>query len=224
MVQMKCSFLSIVILSLTAAALAGMTFDDIEMWVGEGSNQAALVIDWNDGESELVKVWGFRWDGTATGADMLLAVCQADASLYVMAANVPGEGVAFGGFGYDSDADGVFNIVKSGSTSSFDTNGYMAVASDIYFDGWIAEDSGDNWAGGWFDDGFWGYYGTQGGAWDWPGVGAVGRTLTNGSWDGWSWNAAPDWWGGDPSVVVAVPEPATLALLGAGLCFVRKRK
>lgn len=212
------------VLLISVSGFSAMTLDDIDVWVGTGTNRAALVIDWNDGESELVKVWGFRWDGTATGADMVMAVCQADASLYVMATNVLSEGVAFGGFGYDRDADGVFDITKAGSTSSFDAYGYMEVATDVAFDGWSAADAGDNWAGGWFEDGYWGYYGTQGGAWNWPGVGASRRTLTNGSWDGWSWNAAPGWWGGDPSITVAVPEPATLALIGAGLLLARRKK
>ena len=223
---MKSSFMSMVVLLVTVSSFAGMTFNDVDFWVGEGANQAVLVVDWNDGPSELVKVWGFRWDGTATGADMLLAVCEADSLLYTMGTDVPGKGIAFGGIGYDRDVDSIFDIAKIGSTSNFDTNGYMAVTSDTEFDGWSIVDADDNWAGGWWTDGFWGYSYIEAGSATWTGslVGASGRTLTDGCWDGWSWGAAPGWYGGDPSVTVTVPEPISLVLFGAGLFLARKRK
>ena len=48
------------------------TFDDIEFWVGTGANRAALVIDWLENSNEPpALVWGYRWNGTATGRDML---------------------------------------------------------------------------------------------------------------------------------------------------------
>lgn len=221
--MMKKSLFSVIIALAVVPVFAGMTFDDIDFWVGEGANQAALVIDWNDGESELVKIWGFRWDGLATGTDMIQAVCQADPELYAMG-SVGGFGLAIGGLGYNKNADGVFNITKPGQTSSFDAGGYMTVVN-YAFDGWIAADVDDNWAGGWESDGFWGYYITEGGPWQSPAYGASGRTLRNGSWDGWSWGAAENlWYGGDPSVTVAIPEPVTILLLCAGACLIPRRK
>ena len=47
------------------------SFDDINYWVGEGENEAALVIDWNDAKAPQSLVWGYRWSDTATGEDML---------------------------------------------------------------------------------------------------------------------------------------------------------
>ena len=41
---------------------------DIQLWAGTGANEAAMVIDWNDGKSDESLVWGYRWDGSATGA------------------------------------------------------------------------------------------------------------------------------------------------------------
>ncbi len=220
---MKSSFLSTLVLLTVATGFTGMTFDDIDTWVGSGSNQAALVIDWNDGQSELVKVWGFRWDGDAYGTDMIQAACQADSELYAMG-SVSSYGLTIGGLGYDKDGDGVFDITKTDETSNFDAGGYMTVANNA-FDGWSAIDTGDNWVGGWMSDGFWGYYITEGGVWQSPAFGASGRLLQNGSWDGWSWGSSSSGWnGGVPSVAVAVPEPISLILFGAGLVLARKRK
>lgn len=221
---MKSNIVCVMVLVLSLTSFAGMTFEDIDVWVGQGQNEAALVIDWNDGQDELVKVWGFRWDGTATGADMLLAVCQADASLYTMGVNVAGLGIAFGGIGYDVDADG-FDITKDGVTSNFDAYGFMQIVQDTEFDSWTSTDADDNWSSGWWSDGFWGYSYINPGLSDWTGsmVGASSRTLADGSWDGWSWGSAENgWYGGNPSVIV--PEPLTFVLLGAGMLLARKRQ
>jgi hypothetical protein len=216
---MKSSFNCMVVLLASAVGFANMTFDDIDVWTGTGANQAALVIDWNDGPSELVKVWGFRWDGTATGADMLRAVCAADPDFYAMG-YATGSGIVFGGFGYNTDADENFDITNGTSMGSF-IDGYMAV-NNYEFDGWHAADAADNWAGGWWVDGFWSYNVFQDGVWGWPGgSGASDRTLQNGSWDGWSW--APDFNMTAPSVT-PVPEPAAITLLAAGLLMMRSRK
>ena len=223
---MKSYIVCAMILLLAVTGLAGMTFEDIDMWVGQGQNEAALVIDWNDGSAELVKVWGFRWDGTATGADMLMAVCQADAFLYTMGVNQSGLGIAFGGIGYDIDNDG-FDITHSDLVSNFDAYGYMQVAEDTEFDGWTATDADDSWAAGWHTDGFWGYSYIDSGLSGWTDswVGASSRTLNDGSWDGWSWGSADNGWnGGVPSLAVAVPEPLTLVLLGTGILLARRRQ
>lgn len=210
------------VVMLSASVWANMTFEDIEFWAGEGTNRAALVIDWNDGQSDICKVWGFRWDGDATGADMVLAVCAADARLYAMGSQ-GGWGFSIGGLGFDTNENGLFDIAKSGKVSSFNADGYMSVTS-YAFDGWSVTDAGDSWAGGWESDGFWGYYyaGADGG-WISSNIGASSRILSDGTWDGWSWGAAEKgWYGGEPSVTV-IPEPITMLLLGAGLVFARKR-
>ena len=62
----------------------GFTMDDIKFWVGEGENQAALIIQWNDEREENTYVWGYRWTGEATGYDMLAAIVKADKRLYYL--------------------------------------------------------------------------------------------------------------------------------------------
>lgn len=49
-------------------------FDNIQYWAGSGTNRAALVLQWNDGLSPVSLAWGYRWDGEATGIDMLRAI------------------------------------------------------------------------------------------------------------------------------------------------------
>jgi len=65
--------------------VSAQSFDlnDILNWTGTGSNEAALVIDWQDGSTHPALAWGYRWDGTATGEQMLLAIAAADPDLSV---------------------------------------------------------------------------------------------------------------------------------------------
>lgn len=58
--------------SARAQAFAG--FDDVDFWVGTGTNRAALVLQWNEGGTPASLVWGYRWNGSATGFDMLTAI------------------------------------------------------------------------------------------------------------------------------------------------------
>ena len=57
------------------------TFSDADFKVGEGSKEALLVIDWNDGADSVSMAWGYRFDGEATAQDMLKAVSETDAYL-----------------------------------------------------------------------------------------------------------------------------------------------
>ncbi len=58
----------------TTNTTSTLSFSDIQYWVGTGSNQAAFVVQWNDSKIPDALVWGFRWDGNATGEDMLKAI------------------------------------------------------------------------------------------------------------------------------------------------------
>ena len=64
------------------------TFDMITNWTGEGENEAALVIQWNDDREKNALVFGYRWDGMATGADMIRAVVANNPRLYGLI-NIP---------------------------------------------------------------------------------------------------------------------------------------
>ena len=79
------------------------TFDDIQFWVGEGSNKAAIVIQWNDDNSPNTLVWGYRWDGDAYGIDMFKAVAQADTRLVLLTQFTGSMGNTVCGVGYDDE-------------------------------------------------------------------------------------------------------------------------
>jgi hypothetical protein len=202
-------------------ARASFAFEDIEFWVGSGANRAALVIDWNDGKSAESLAWGFRWDGVATGADMLEAVARADDRLFGAAATFVW-GTAMIGLGYDLDGDGF----QTSPATAFDADGWAPVAPR---DGTAAADPDDHYVEGW-NTGFWAYYIADaspfevGGAWDAPTTGFAGRVLTNGAWDGFAF--APGFSGPEPGepVAASVPAPGVLGLVGvAALVSPRRR-
>jgi hypothetical protein len=220
--------------SATASAATSFTFDDIDNWVGEGSNQAALVIDWNDSRSDAL-VWGFRWNGTATGEDMMTAIAGLS---NVGSSNGLGDlGVINGqdarlqanltswstfggdktvyGLGYDLDNDGFSYVAGDNET------GHAADGDDVYSEGWMK--------------GFWSYWveddaanviGNNTSLSNW---GLSARTLSNNSVDLWGWDADLDaFFGNGDGINVPVypfqaadaspvPLPAAVWLLGGGL-------
>ncbi|MCC5829417.1 MAG: hypothetical protein JJU36_08215, partial [Phycisphaeraceae bacterium] len=171
---------------LTGQAVADPSFDDVVFWVGSGSNQAGLVIDWKDGPEPRSLLWGYRWDGEATVDGMLEAVAGADPNLYLHMGEFDWGRVVLG-LGYELSGGGDF-AVEPGLTF---VDG-IAVSSDPD-DGRASVNPGDHWAEGWLD-GFWSYWlGGSGDSPEWESAqfGLVGRPLVDGSWDGLSWLA--DW-------------------------------
>ncbi len=53
---------------------ATIAFSDILYWVGTGSNEAVMAVNWAD----TALAWGYRWNGTATVADMMAHIAAAD--------------------------------------------------------------------------------------------------------------------------------------------------
>ena len=53
---------------------ATIAFSDILFWVGEGTNEAVMAVNWAD----TALAWGFRWNGTATVADMMAQIAAVD--------------------------------------------------------------------------------------------------------------------------------------------------
>ena len=195
------------VLMLTGVCRAGSvtTLDDIEFWVGGGSNRAGLVIDWADGRDPLA--WGYRWDGDATGEDMLRAVDERSERLGVELRSFSfGESVE--AIGYDRDGDG---FAESDPQDSFARAGDF-VSDFRFWNYYVAADSPYSPADG-------------DGAWTSSDVGISDRGLTDGAFDGFRFQTFGASVPGRPSAAPApVPEPATalLVLLAAGAA-VRRR-
>lgn len=209
--------ITLALLIISAAALSisasAFSFSDIRLWAGSGSNQAALVIDWNDGISPESIVWGYRWDGTATGKDMFDAVLTLDSRLYASMEYWPSyDGYTVYGIGYDINANGSGFVSGVREDADGNEDGYALDLADHYKEGWFT--------------GYWSYYvaettGDLPTGWDYSGWGISARTLENGSWDGWSFvSDMSDWTSaGPPDTPIAattVPEPSGILALVSG--------
>jgi hypothetical protein len=166
------------------------TFDNIQFWVGTGANRAALVIDWQEDALEAPALaWGYRWDGTSRGSDMLRAIVSADDRLYAKLGGPTSTPNAVYGLGYDADGDGRFAL-DDGTT--FNEEGIVFTSpADLA----TSIDPDDSYAEGWFT-GFW-HYGVEtpvgtnpyaGSNWSDTAMGMAGRTLVDGSWDSWTFS------------------------------------
>lgn len=183
------------------------TFDMIKSWTGTGENRAALVIQWNYDDEPTALVFGYRWDGMATGADMIRAVVAANPRLYglIQYTNVssptdPLGGYTINGFGWDLDNDGDIRLIDTGKGNQEYTaadglfihpRGYdpnVGGTSDYDYDNWKAGDGDDWWQAGWYI-GYWSYWVKDDyeSKFGYSGWGASGRVLVDGSWDGWNY-------------------------------------
>ena len=213
----KISMKKLRLLSLAVASLFALnssraaTFDDVQYWVGAGANQAAFVIDWNDGKSAESLLWGYRWDGTATGYDMFQAIVSADSRLFAHVGSYAW-GTAILGIGFDLNGNGNFGVTPA---LGFDSGGLFHSTSPD--DARLAVEAGDHYVEGW-NTGYWEYFNkaNTAEAWASAGAGIADRALTDGVWDGLNFNlgfAFPGAAPGEPVAVTAVPEPTALALL-----------
>lgn len=218
------------------------TFDKIESWTGEGENQAALVIQWNDPKETAALVFGYRWSGTATGADMIRAVVAANPQLYglIQYTNVssptdPDGGYTINGFGWDNDNDGDIALIDTGHDNEEYTSetglfihprGYVpgqGGSSDYDYDNWKARDADDFWGAGWYIS-YWSYWvkDTQEANFSYSGWGASGRVLQNGSWDGWNFslNMMPSDWKNFKAAPSPMPDDAKKEFKADGIYYV----
>lgn len=196
--------------SLQAQSIGG--FGDIQFWVGSGSNQSALVIDFQYGGTESATeqswVWGYRWDDSATGQDMLEAIQAADPSLtFDSTTFVNSISYGVGSNSYERTSDFVVDDVSwgyyiAGGTSAIFSNDPPFEQTDTF----NAPNGGTDMP--------------TPGQWSIATSGAADRELADGSWDALSFGPY------DPdqnfehqtppsgtAFAAAVPEPATIALL-----------
>lgn len=171
------------------------TFNDIQYWIGEGSNEAVLVIDWSDlSSADESLAWGYRWNGTATGEDMLLDILAVDQRLFSKLNSIPGLGLVVFGWGYDLNNDGSFGTTDG---TSFNADGIaLSGVPDDPPPAAASADPNDQYAEGWLT-GFWNYSNSlgnpfDGGSWVTSELGATSRTLSDGDWDSWGFSTSCD--------------------------------
>lgn len=77
---MKKYFLLLILFSssFVSAVQAQFAFTDVQFWVGNGSNVAMLVIDFNDGSYPESFAWGYRFNGNPTAEQMIHDIDSAD--------------------------------------------------------------------------------------------------------------------------------------------------
>jgi len=148
-------------LSLALASLlfvsktSAVSLDEIQFWTGSGTNRAALVVEWSAPESfggstvpapvaDKTQVWGYRFNGSATGTQMLTAILAADPRLYVVIDDTYGTYVD--AIGYNQDGSGV-NGLTDGSTTNFFTQGVL-IDPTLDIDAAAPLNSGDLYWGG----------------------------------------------------------------------------
>lgn len=205
-----------VVLCVSATSAGAITLDDVQVWVGSGDSRAGLVIDWADGSSPAV--YGYRFDGSVTGEAMLSEIASARPELYLKTGAFSlgtFTGRAVFGLGLDRDNDG-FGL----DDGTVFTSG-IAETDTAHADGALALDVDDTYREGW-NAAYWGYYTSDGlSAWGFADAGFTDRVLTDGQWDGFSFQ--PGFAGDAPSVVVPEPGTAVLLVVG-GVALMRRRR
>jgi len=175
-------------LVLVPAAHADL-FDNIQFWVGTGTNRAALEIDWNDGQANDALVWGYCWDSSATGGEMLEAIVAADPRLYAEVGGT-GSGAYLDGLGFRPSGDQDFQL-----NPPLSFNSQHLANDDNANSSRTAVTPGDFWMEGFSWPGFWSYWlstdsrlSADYSDWSFSNFGMGDRVLANGDVDGWSWN------------------------------------
>ena len=215
---------------LVVTKTSAVSLDDIQFWIGSGTNRAALVIEWSTPESlnystvpaplaDKSLVWGYRFNGTATAAQMFQSIVASDPRLYALGVIDPHYGLGIYGIGFHFAGGGDLGVTD-GNTTNYFPNGLQTSVTvdadaaaplnpgDLYWSGLY----GPNWetwtetndAGCFFNspnrgaNTYWTStdptYASSGyhGQWEFAQAGLSSLHLTNGSWIGFS-VAAGEW-------------------------------
>ena len=125
---------------------ATIAFSDILYWVGEGTNEAVLAVNWAD----TALAWGYRWNGTATVAGMMDAIAAADPRFSYTGTGMLGD-ILFNdgtvnlavtpGSWWGSTNNGVMDMGLTQTLANGDLEKWAepaagVVVDSIYYDGW----------------------------------------------------------------------------------------
>jgi hypothetical protein len=170
--------------------LHAISTNDIQLWTGSGTNRAALVVEWNSPEvfnnstvpapiANKTMVWGFKFNGTATGTELFNAVLASDKRLYAVVTT--NYGTYIEGIGYNLSGNGAFGV-----TDGSRNDAAAAFKNGILIDDSLNVDSSSPINAG---DLYWGgYYGPNWNVWteveDAGGFAASPNRGTNQFWNG----------------------------------------
>jgi hypothetical protein len=204
---------------------------NIQTWVGTGTNEAGLEIDWENGSANSALVWGYRWDGTATGEQMFDAIVAGDPRLYAEISAPTAYGTAVFGLGFHASGDQNFLLSPA---LSFNSQHLAYTDFNGVDDSRTAVAAGDFWQEGWYTAGYWSYFNSTDSRlsadWsDWDdGFDMTTRVLDNGDFDAQVFDYDFAYPGPNPAVpldVAPAPEPGTWALLAlSGILFAGCRR
>ncbi len=87
-------------------------WDQIQHWAGDpaGEKKCALVIDFQDEFDSRALVWGYRWNGTATGEDMIRAIAGQSSCLTAMVQYTGSMGSTLNGLGISTGRDNLNHL------------------------------------------------------------------------------------------------------------------
>ena len=108
--------------NIPVAAVRAFGMEDIQSWLGHGTNSCAIVVDFNDGSVEPCSfAWGYRWNGEAPSVKAILDEITAQDQRLKMFASVGQYGSFIDAFAYDADGDGgTFERVWNSATYAYD--------------------------------------------------------------------------------------------------------
>ena len=101
---------------------AAFRMNNIQYWVGQGTNHCAIVVDFNDGEAgNRSFAWGYRWNGDAPSVTAIMNEITANDPRLKMFASTSQYGSFIEAFAYDADGDGgTFERVWNANTYAYD--------------------------------------------------------------------------------------------------------
>ena len=178
------------------------SMNDITYWIGEGSKRAALIIEWHLTEGGDAYVWGYRFEGEQSTADMLMAIVQADPRLS-LAGIYTSFGLSPSAIAYQAGeevTDPKPAFVSNGEKLPNDGKGFTELKTYDIIDALVFEDETAIFRTGWLKNGYWSYHSkdTRLDPFQYMNVGISGHTLVDGGWDALSFQIGWESWSGNP--------------------------
>jgi len=146
-----------------------------------------LIIQWNDNNTPQALAWGYKWNGTKYGLDIINDVAKEDKKLFYLTHYTGGMGNTLAGIGFE--ASGSVNAkIGNGISCESPTDGVVYAHAYDYDDWKPCGGTNPRWGSGWFVS-YWSYWVADnykvGDKWEYSGWGASSRELENNSVDAW---------------------------------------